>query len=205
MVAVFSACSHSGLVSECQRLFDNMSKSYGIKPKMEHYSCLVDLYARAGLLEEAEEILHRMPFRPSAAIWAALLNACSVHRNTEIGERAAKELLEMKTQNAGHYVLIANMYAAAGRWQELAKVRMMMRDRGVRKAPGVAWVDIGKGFRPFSVGDRSSPLSSEIYTALEGLVEQMTDVGYVENELGLEEEFRRVSQIFEFSQLGAVE
>lgn len=189
MVAVLTACSHSGLITEGQQLFDNMSKLYGIKPKMEHYSCLVDLYARAGLLEKAEDMLNRMPFQPSAAIWASLLNACTVIRNTEIGERAAERLLEMKTENAGHYVLIANMYAAAGCWEKLAKVRMMMRDRGVRKAPGVAWVDIGKGFRPFSVGDRSSPLAPEIYLALEGLIEQMMDVGYVENKLGFEDEF----------------
>ncbi|ONK75879.1 uncharacterized protein A4U43_C03F21540 [Asparagus officinalis] len=189
MVAVLTACSHSGLVKEGQDLFDKMSTTYGINPRMEHYSCLVDLYARAGLLEEAEDILRKMPTRPSAAIWAALLNACSVHRNTEVGERVANKLLEMKTENAGHYVLIANMYAAAGLWKELAEVRMVMRDRGVRKAPGVAWVDIGKGFRPFSVGDRSSPLAPEIYTALEGLIEQMRDVGHVDNVLGFEEEF----------------
>ncbi|CAL9209561.1 unnamed protein product [Musa hybrid cultivar] len=181
MVAVLSACSHSGLVSQGHKLFKMMTDSYGIAPQMEHYSCMVDLLARAGLVKKAEELLHKAPLPPTAAMWAALVGACQVYENTEIGERAAKKLLEMGTDNPGHYVLIANMYAAAGCWDELAKVRTLMRDSGVRKSPGLAWADLGNGFHPFLVGDRSNPLAPEIYEVLDTLTGQMSDPGSIEN------------------------
>ncbi|XP_072964461.1 pentatricopeptide repeat-containing protein At1g71490-like [Typha angustifolia] len=181
MVAVLSACAHSGLVSEGEILHDKMVNLYRIRPQMEHYSCMVDLFARAGLLKKAEEILERTPFPPTAAMWAALVGACQVHGNTEIGERAARKLLDMRTENAGHYVLIANMYATAGCWEDLATVRTRMRDLGVRKAPGLAWADLGNGFHPFAVGDTSNPLAPEIYEVLEELSSQMRDAGNVKN------------------------
>ncbi|XP_062188569.1 pentatricopeptide repeat-containing protein At1g71490-like [Phragmites australis] len=176
MVTVLSACSHSGLVPEGEELFDKMVSSYGIKPQMEHYSCMVDLYARAGLLEKAEEMLNQTPFPATSTMWAALVGACHERGNIIIGERSARRLLEMRTENAGHYVLIANMYAAAGCWNELATVRKLMRDLGVTKAPGLAWADLGNGFTPFLVGDRSNPLAPEIYEVLAELSEQMRNI-----------------------------
>ncbi|OVA14363.1 Pentatricopeptide repeat [Macleaya cordata] len=99
MVAVLSACSHSGLVSEGQILFEKMSSLYGINPRMEHFDCMVDLFGRAGLLKRAADVITMMPFRPSAALWATLIGACRKHGNTDIGEWAAKKLLEMKPEN----------------------------------------------------------------------------------------------------------
>ncbi|RLN36317.1 hypothetical protein C2845_PM03G25640 [Panicum miliaceum] len=167
---------HSGLVDEGEDLFDKMVNSFGIKPQMEHYSCMVDLYARAGLLEKAEELLNQTPFPPTSTMWAALVGACHERGNIVIGERSARRLLEMKTENAGHYVLVANMYAAAGCWNELATVRKLMRDLGATKAPGLAWADLGNGFTPFLVGDRSNPLAPEIYEVLDELTEQMRNI-----------------------------
>uniref|UniRef100_J3MK43 Pentatricopeptide repeat-containing protein n=2 Tax=Oryza brachyantha TaxID=4533 RepID=J3MK43_ORYBR len=180
MVTVLSACSHSGLVPEGEEIFDKMVRSYGIKPQMEHYSCMIDLYARAGLLEKAEEMLGRTPFPPTSTMWAALVGACHDRGNIEIGERAARRLLEMRTENSGHYVLIANMYAAAGCWDELATVRKLMRDLGVTKAPGLAWVDLGNGFTPFLVGDRSNPLAPEIYEVLDELSQEMRNISDID-------------------------
>ncbi|MQM08491.1 hypothetical protein Taro_041348 [Colocasia esculenta] len=156
MVAILSACSHAGLLGEGEKLFMEMTSVYAMVPKLEHYSCMVDLYGRAGLLSKAEEVLNTMPIQPTAELWAALLGACHVCRNSEIGGRAASRLLQMKTDNPGHYVLIANMYASAGSWEELAEVRILMRDLGLRKPPGCAWVDLGNGFYPFLVGDRDN-------------------------------------------------
>ncbi|KAG8100115.1 hypothetical protein GUJ93_ZPchr0013g36196 [Zizania palustris] len=187
MVTILSACSHSGLVLEGEELFDKMVSSYGIKPRMEHYSCMIDLYARAGLLEKAEEMLDHTPFPPTSTMWAALVGACHDRGNINIGERAARRLLEMRTENAGHYVLIANMYAAAGCWDELAIVRKLMRDLGVTKAPGLAWADLGNGFTPFLVGDRSNPLAPEIYEVLDELSEQMRNINNCSNLDTLEE------------------
>ncbi|CAG7903637.1 unnamed protein product [Brassica rapa] len=176
MVAVLSACSHSKLVHEGQRLFRKMQREYGIRPCLQHFSCMVDLYGRAGLLGEARDVIQRMPYEPSSAMWATLLNACHIHGDTEIGEWAAEKLLEMKPENPGYYVLLANMYAAAGSWSKLAEVRIFMRDLGVKKAPGSAWIDTGSGFILFSVGDASSPRACETYPLLDGLNQLMKDV-----------------------------
>ena len=182
MIAVLSACSHSGLVTQGQLLFEKMRILYGLTPHVEHFACMADLFGRAGLLYKAKEIIRNMPYRPTHAMWATLIGACRIHRNTEIGEWAAEKLLEMKPENPGYYVLIANMYAAAGCWHKLAKVRTFMRDLGVRKAPGCAWVDVGSGFSPFLVDDISNARTDEIHPLLEGLTLVMKEAGYISSE-----------------------
>lgn len=181
MIAVLSACSHSGLVIQGQRLFEMMRCVYGLPPHLEHYACMVDLFGRAGMLIKAREMITKMPYKPTPAMWATLVGACRVYGNTKMGEWAAEKLLEMRPENSGYYVLVANMYAAAGCWKKLAKVRTSMRDLGVRKDPGCAWVDVGMGFCPFVVGDMSNPHTQEIYALLDGLTELMKDMGYAAN------------------------
>ncbi|CAL4996282.1 unnamed protein product [Urochloa decumbens] len=126
MVAVLSACSHSGLVTQGQLRFAEMIDVFCIAPRVEHFSCMVDLYCREGLLRMAEEMINKMPFQPTAAMLATLIEACRIHGKIEIGDRAAKRLLAMRTNNPGHYKLVANMYISAKRWPELAKVRSLM-------------------------------------------------------------------------------
>ncbi|KAM1385708.1 hypothetical protein ACFX2I_031989 [Malus domestica] len=181
MVSILSACSHSGLVIHGQMLFEKMLSVYGITPYLEHYACMVDLLGRAGLLNKAKKIITRMPYKPTSAMWATLIGACRIHGNMEIGEWAAGKLLEMRPENSGYYVLIANMYAAAGCWNNLARVRTFMRDLGVRKDPGCVWVDAGDGFSPFLVGDTTNRLRDEIYLLLDGLTELMKDIDSVVN------------------------
>ncbi|KAL5559853.1 hypothetical protein UlMin_036064 [Ulmus minor] len=189
MVAVLSACSHSGLVIQGKMLFEKMLSVYGITPRLEHYACMVDLFGRAGLIEKSMEIITKMPYKPTAAMWATLIGACRIHGNTDIGEWAAENLLKMRPDNSGYYVLIANMHAASGSWNKLAEVRTSMRNLGVRKEPGYAQVDVGNGVSPFLVGDTSNPQSNEIYDLLDGLSELMKNDGYIAVEgLGSEED-----------------
>ncbi|PSS26679.1 Pentatricopeptide repeat-containing protein [Actinidia chinensis var. chinensis] len=198
MIAILSACSHSGLVTQGQILFGKMSSVYGITPRLEHYACMVDLFGRAGLLKKAEEMITKMPYRPSPAMWATLIGACRIYGNTDMGEWAAEKLLKMRPENSGYYVLIANMYAAAGCWNKLARVRTFMRDLGVRKAPGCAWVDVGAGFSPFLVGDTSNP-QPQIYPLLAGLTKQMKDAGYiVAEDFDLDDEFEEHNELLLF-------
>lgn len=135
MVAVLSACSHSGLVTQGQLRFAEMIDVFCIAPRVEHFSCMVDLYCREGLLKMAEEMINRMPFQPTAAMLATLIEASGIHGKTEIGDRAAKRLLAMRTNNPGHYKLIANMYISAKRWPELAKVRSLMSGMELNMIP----------------------------------------------------------------------
>eukprot|EP01018_Ginkgo_biloba_P039546 Gb_03570 [translate_table: standard] len=178
-IAVLFACSHAGLVDEGLQCFDCMSRDYNITPRIEHYACLVDLLGRAGQLDEAWELIEKMPFDPDAGVWGALLSACRIHRNIELGEIAAEHLFELEPENPGYYILLSNIYAAAGRWDGVGKVRTMMKERGVKKRPGCSWIEFNNRIHAFLVGDKLHPQADKIYAMLERLAEQMKESGYV--------------------------
>eukprot|EP01018_Ginkgo_biloba_P037426 Gb_17091 [translate_table: standard] len=178
-VSVLSACSHAGLVDEGWHYFDCMIRDYGITPILEHYACMVDLLGRAGLLDEAQGFIEEMPLEPNASVLGALLGACRIHCNIKLGEHVAERLFDLKTKDTGHYVLLSNIYATAGRWDDVAKVRTMMKDRGLKKIPGCSVIEINNKVHTFLVGDRSHPQSEKIYATLETLAGQMEEAGYV--------------------------
>jgi len=179
-LAVLSACSHVGLMDEAWQYFNSMIQDHHITPRAEHYACLVDLLGRAGCLNDAHKFIkEKVPFEPNASIWGALLGACRIHGNIELGELAAEHLFELDPQNSGNYVMLANIYAGAGRRADAVKVRRMMRDRGIKKEPGYSWIEIKKSVYTFVVGDRSHPQSKEIYAMIDNLIRQMKEIGYV--------------------------
>ncbi|XP_057835660.2 pentatricopeptide repeat-containing protein At1g11290, chloroplastic [Cryptomeria japonica] len=178
-ICVLSACSHAGLVDEGRRCFDSMTIEYCITPEMKHYACMVDLLGRSGHLDEAHDFIKKMPLEPDASVWGALLGACRIHNNIKLGEHAANCLIELKPDDAGYYVLLSNIYAAAGRWDSVMKVRTTMKDRGVKKSPGCSLVEINNRVYAFLVGDRSHPQLKKIYSFLEALAVQMKEAGYI--------------------------
>jgi pentatricopeptide repeat protein len=153
-VNILSACSHAGLVDEGYRYFRSMSEDYHITPAMEHYRCMVDLLGRAGCLDEAHNFINKMPIKPDASLWSCLFSACKIHNNTELGERIAEYILDFDPENTAPYVLLSNIYAMAGRWDDIEKVRKMMKDRGIQKAPGCSWIEINKQVHAFLMGDK---------------------------------------------------
>ena len=177
-IGVISACTHAGLVDEGQRYFNMMVKDHDIDPKMEHYSCMVDLYSRAGLLEKAMDVINGMPFPAGATVWRTLLAACHVHRNVELGKLAAEKLISLQPQDSAAYVLLSNIYAATGNWQERAKVRKLMDGRNVKKEAGYSWIEVKNKTYSFLAGDLSHPSSDLIYSKLEGLSIRLKDAGY---------------------------
>jgi pentatricopeptide repeat protein len=108
-ICILSACSHAGLVDDGCQLFDCMSRDYSITPRVEHYACMVDLLGRAGCLHEAHDFIKRMPLQPDIRVWGALLGACRIHNNIELGERVAKQLFDLNTKDAGHYILLEHL------------------------------------------------------------------------------------------------
>eukprot|EP01018_Ginkgo_biloba_P018940 Gb_33111 [translate_table: standard] len=178
-VGVLSACNHAGLVDEGRHYFDSMSRNHCITPVADHYACMIDLLGRTGCLSEAEELLHSMPFQPNAVMWGSLLAACRIHGNLEVGKRAAECLFQLEPESAAPYALLSNIYAGAGRWDDVAQVRKMMKDKGVKKKPGCSWIEVKNRVHTFVVDDRSHPHAEKIYATLEKLAEQMKDAGYV--------------------------
>ncbi|KAJ6798148.1 putative pentatricopeptide repeat-containing protein isoform X1 [Iris pallida] len=137
---VLTACSYAGLVEEGKHYFQLMRNKYFIAPSSDHYACMVDLLGRGGHLREAYELIKSMPMEPHAGAWGALLGACRLHSDLELGQIVAKRLFEVEPQNGGNYVLLSNIYAAADRWADVSQVRTMMRGRGIKKVPGCTWI-----------------------------------------------------------------
>ena len=133
---ILSACSHAGFVEEGWHYFEMMRYEYSLVPSPDHYACMVDLLSRVGRLKAAYELLNSMPVEPHSGAWGALLGACKLHCNIELGEVIAARLLELEPHNAGNYVSLSNIYAAADRWSDVSLVREKMKERGVRKITG---------------------------------------------------------------------
>lgn len=132
-VSVLGCCTHAGMVGRGKELLQAMAAKFKIKPRLEHYGCLVDLLGRCGRTSEALVLIEGMPMRPTAAIWGALLSACRNNGDVEVGETAAQKLAEIEPDNSGNFVLMANLYAEAGRWEEAEKVWSAMRSKRVWK------------------------------------------------------------------------
>jgi pentatricopeptide repeat protein len=141
--SVLQSCSHAGLVDDGLYLFKFMLKDHQTIPNDDHYTCMVDLLGRAGRMDEAYDLIKTMPFMPGHAVWGALLGACVMHENVELGEVAAKWLFELEPDNTGNYVLLAKLYAALGRWEDAENVRQRMDDIGLRKAPAHSMIGVG--------------------------------------------------------------
>lgn len=178
-LGLLSSCCHGGLVEEGRKYFAQMSSKFNLSPNLKHYSCIVDLLGRAGLLEEAEGLIKSMPMEADAVVWGALFFACRIHGNVLMGERAASKLLQLDPHDSGIYVLLANMYGEAEMWEEARNVRKMMRQRGVEKTPGCSSIEVNGIVYEFIVRDKSHPQSEKIYECLIQLTRQLEPVGFM--------------------------
>ncbi|XP_057856029.2 LOW QUALITY PROTEIN: pentatricopeptide repeat-containing protein At4g02750 [Cryptomeria japonica] len=178
-VGVLIGCNHAGLVDEGWNSFTSMSRDYYLAPREEHYACMVDILCRAGHLNQAEKFINDMPFQPDSIMWHTLLSACRKYVDIDLGERTAERLFEMSPENSSPYIMLSNIYAAAGRWSDVAKVRQMMNDRAIKRSPGCSWIDVKGKVHAFLVGDKLHPQRYEIYEMLERLSGQIKEAGHV--------------------------
>ncbi|KAJ1428786.1 Tetratricopeptide-like helical domain superfamily [Sesbania bispinosa] len=139
-IGVLSACCHAGLVEPGRRIFRSMKSAYNVEPDIKHYGCMVDLLGRAGLLEEAEEMIRSMPMEADVVIWGTLLAASRTHGNVSVGERAAESLAGLAPSHGGGKVLLSNIYADAGRWEDVSLVRRVMQGQRMERMPGCSGV-----------------------------------------------------------------
>ncbi|KAM7251705.1 hypothetical protein ACFE04_023588 [Oxalis oulophora] len=163
-MGILSGCSHSCLVDEALVIFNSMSREHNVEPDVDHHSTMVDVFSRAGRLEEAYDFIQKMPMEPSASAWGALLAACKVYKNVGLGKIAAGRLFEIEPDNPGNYVLLSNILVSAKLWEEASEIRKLMRNKGIAKKPGCSWVE-----------------STEIYKFLEDMDMKMRLAGYVPN------------------------
>uniref|UniRef100_A0A0D3GXZ5 Diacylglycerol kinase n=1 Tax=Oryza barthii TaxID=65489 RepID=A0A0D3GXZ5_9ORYZ len=192
-IGALCACTHTGLVDKGRELFDSMVRKYGIKPKIEHYGCMVDLLARNGLLNEAREMVEKMPMKPDALIWGALMAGCRFHKDVELAEYVVKHWIELEPDKSGAYVLLGNIYAASGRHASAREIRHLMREKGVDKTPGCSTVEIKGVIHQFIVGDLSHPFIEEILSKWDEIDSRIRlEEGYVPDKkevlLDIEEE-----------------
>lgn len=178
-LGVLCACGHAGLVDKGWAYFTSMSRDYGITPSVYHYTCMVDLLGRAARLSDAEALIQNMPAKPDLVIWEALLGACRIHRNMELGQRIAERLFQMGTMRSGAYVLLSNIYAYQGMWDKVLEIRQSMKDRGVSKEPGISRIEIKNKFHYFLIGDKTHHEIGEIRSTLNNLYRRFRETGYV--------------------------
>ncbi|GMP48571.1 hypothetical protein CsSME_00015877 [Camellia sinensis var. sinensis] len=176
--SLLSALSHSGLVEEGRYWFDLMVNDFKIQPSEKHYACMVDLLARAGLVEEAHDLIGSMTNEPGIAIWVALLAGCQIHRKLLIGKMAAKKVLELNPDDPGIYALVSNFFATTRSWEEVAGVRKVMKETGIKKVPGYSVVEVSGELHAFVMEDKSHPQYEQIVKILEKLEQYMRDMGY---------------------------
>ncbi|KAI3455208.1 hypothetical protein Pfo_011871 [Paulownia fortunei] len=175
-IGIITACSHCGFVEQGRKYFNLMKKDYSIQPQLEHYGAMVDLFARAGLLEEAYAMIKDMPMEPDVVVWRTLLSACRTHKNSKLGEVIVEKI---KHLGSGDYVLLSNIYCSTKKWDNAETVRYTMNKKGVHKSIGKSWVELHGAIHHFKAGDRSHPETEAIYKVLEALIRRSRMEGYV--------------------------
>ncbi|GLT29088.1 hypothetical protein SLA2020_039750 [Shorea laevis] len=139
--AILSACDHCGLVEEGRKWFKSMEWDYHINPGIEHYSCMVDLFSRAGCLGEAMNLIDNMPYKADANMWSSVLRGCVQHGDKTLGKNVAEKIIELDPGNSSAYVQLSSIFATTGEWERSALVRMIMEEEEIQKNPGCSWAD----------------------------------------------------------------
>lgn len=178
-VAVLSACNHIGLIEEGRIYFDSISKHHALIPSLDHYACMINLLGRSGCIREAVDLIKTMPHEPNSLIWSTLLSVCARKGDIEHGEMAAKRLFELEPLNAGPYIMLSNMYATCGRWEDVASVRSLMKSKKVKKSAAYSWIEIDNEIHKFVAEDRTHPETEIIYEELSRLIKKLQEAGFM--------------------------
>ncbi|XP_075518098.1 pentatricopeptide repeat-containing protein At4g30700 [Primulina tabacum] len=177
-LSILYACSHAGLVEEGEEIFRSMIYDHGFEPNSEHYACMVDILGRAGKLEDALELINRMPIEPGPAEWGALLGACMIHKDANLARLASDKLFELDPNNVGYHVLLSNIYSTNHNYSQAASLRQIVKKRNLAKMPGCTLIEVRGQPHVFTSSDQSHPEAKVIYSMLENLMEKMKNAGY---------------------------
>ncbi|KAG2576606.1 pentatricopeptide repeat-containing protein At5g50390, chloroplastic-like [Panicum virgatum] len=184
-LAVLNACRFSGLVDKGKRIFQLMAQNPKTKPRAMHYACVIELFGREGLLDEAYSMIRRALFTPTANMWGALLTASRVHKNMHLAKLAAEQLLAMESEKINNYAVLLNLYISSGRQDDACKVVETLKKKGLCISNACSWVTVKKKDHRFFFKDSLHPQCADIYRKLDTLMKEVKEAGYVaeENEL----------------------
>ncbi|KHN13216.1 Pentatricopeptide repeat-containing protein [Glycine soja] len=178
-IGVLSACVHLALVQEGFYYFDQIMKKFDVEPGLEHYTCMVALLGRAGLLDEAENFMKTTTqVKWDVVAWRTLLNACHIHRNYNLGKQITETVIQMDPHDVGTYTLLSNMHAKARKWDGVVKIRKLMKERNIKKEPGASWLDIRNNTHVFVSEGSNHPESTQIYEKVQQLLAMIKPLGY---------------------------
>ncbi|XP_021748640.1 pentatricopeptide repeat-containing protein At2g45350, chloroplastic-like [Chenopodium quinoa] len=166
-IGLLNACGHAGLVKEGKMCFELMRRVHKLEPKLQHYGCMVDILSRAGYLKEAKMFVDEMPIEPNDIIWRTLLSACIKYGDLNLGQQVAEHLMRLDSRNSGSYVLLSNMYAGFGMWEDVSRIRSVMENKALKKLPGCSSIEINGAVQEFLVRDNSHPHTGEVYSLLD--------------------------------------
>ncbi|KAK4591915.1 hypothetical protein RGQ29_016400 [Quercus rubra] len=186
-IGILCACTHMGLVEDGFSYFQSMVDDYSIVPQIEHYGCMVDLFAQAGLLDQAIEFVRKMHMEADAVIWAALLGACGIYKNIELAEVAFDQLIKLEPKNPSNFIMLSNIYGDLGRWKDVARLKVAMRDTGLRKLPGCSLIEVNDSVVEFYSSDERHSEREKIYRALRGLTKSLRSSEYLPDLMELEQ------------------
>ncbi|KAJ4966429.1 hypothetical protein NE237_018278 [Protea cynaroides] len=184
-LGLLTACAHAGLVDEGTLYFNAMRKNHGIKPSIEHYACMVDLFSRLGDFESAQKLVEAGSalFDPnhgdSLSLWRVLLGGCHVHKQLQLGLHAATRILDSEPEDEATHILLSNLYAASGMWEDATRVRKLMTEKGLKKEAGHSWIEVANKRHILVAGDISHPWRKRIYEKMEELDSRCRAMGYV--------------------------
>lgn len=200
-ISILYACSHAGLVELGCKYFSRMIDLYGIEPAMEHYGCIVDLYGRAGKLQQAFEFVCQMPVPPNDIVWRTLLGACSIHGNLELAEKVKRRLSELDPGNSGDHILLSNIYAVSGKWNDVATLRRSMTHQRLQKTPGWSMIEVDRIMYSFIAGEKQNEMTKEAHEKLREVMSRLRveggyvpQIGAVLHDIELEEKEDSVSK-----------
>lgn len=178
-LSLLHACGHVGLLDKGMEIMDLMERDFAIHPRVEHHACVVDMLGRAGLLNEAKSYIERLAVKPDLLLWQALLGACSIHGNSEVGKYAAYQLSLAAPDSPVPHILMANIYSSKGKWEERAESIKRMKGTGVAKETGASWIEIERQVHSFVVSDHMHPQREVINGTLLQLLRHLRDEGYM--------------------------
>eukprot|EP00250_Pteridium_aquilinum_P004435 c14646_g1_i1 orf=1160-3871(-) len=176
--AILSACSHAGLVDDAHACLNSMSQIFGLKPDSEHYDCVIDLLGRAGSLDQVEEMISKMPVQPSLISWMMLLGAYSSQADLQRGECVANQVFEMYPECTAPYVILSNMYVAAGRDSDAERLLSRMKAKGLMEQQDCSYIEVDGKVNKFSSVDQPYPQAEEICLELRRLKRLIAEAGF---------------------------